>query len=105
MTIDGQHQPLAVTQKVLGGESGVVEVGQIQPADIDEATRLCLMDAATSLLDTIQFRFGLSHTEIILDGDTPKIVESHGVSVAIESPIYCVSQLGMTLSSGLDSLS
>ena len=78
MTIDGQHQPLAVTQKVLGGESGVVEVGQIQPADIDEATRLCLMDAATSLLDTIQFRFGLSHTEIILDGDTPKIVESHG---------------------------
>lgn len=78
MTIDGQHQPLAVTQKVLGGESEVVEVGQIQPANIDEATRIRLIEATTSLLDAIHFSFGLSHTEIIFDVDTPKIVESHG---------------------------
>lgn len=78
ITINGKHQPLAVTQKVLGGESGVVEIGQIQPADIGEESKVQLMEAATSLLDAINFRFGLSHTEIILSDGVPKIVESHG---------------------------
>lgn len=78
ITIAGQHQPLAVTQKVLGGESGLVEMGQIQTANIDSDTKEVLFEATCKLLDAVNLRFGLSHTEIILQNGTPKVVESHG---------------------------
>lgn len=78
ITIDGKHQLLAVTEKILGGESGVVEIGQIQPANIDDSTKDLLFEATSNLLDAVGLNFGLSHTEIILEGDKPKIVESHG---------------------------
>lgn len=78
VTIRGTHQPLAVTEKILGGESGVVEIGQVQPANIDNPTKELLFDTTCQLLDTVDFGFGLSHTEIILQNRIPKIVETHG---------------------------
>lgn len=78
ITIDGQHQPLAVTEKILGGESGVIEIGQVQPANIEASTKELLFEVTTNLLDAVGLNFGLSHTEIILEKYTPKIVESHG---------------------------
>lgn len=78
LTINGKHQALAVTEKILGGESGVVEIGQLQPATISDSVKKILFDATFELLDAVDIRFGLSHTEIILQGQVPKIVESHG---------------------------
>lgn len=78
LSIDGIHQPLAVTEKILGGVSGLVEVGQLQPARIDEEVRQLLFDATSELLTVAGIEFGLSHTEIILQEGQPKIVESHG---------------------------
>lgn len=78
LTINGVHQPLAVTEKILGGESGLVEMGQIQPARISTTIRELLFEVTCQLLNGVRFRYGLSHTEIILQDGVPKIVETHG---------------------------
>ncbi|QDZ41829.1 acetyl-CoA carboxylase biotin carboxylase subunit family protein [Corynebacterium sp. sy039] len=78
ISIDGKHQNLMVTQKTLGGETGLVEVAQLQPASLSESERQGLFTAAQAILDLVGYRFGLSHIEFILQQGKPKLVEAHG---------------------------
>lgn len=78
LTINARHQNLAVTEKVLGGCSGLVEVGQIQPASLTDKEKQSLFEATNSILDIVGYSFGLSHLEFILHDGQPKLVEAHG---------------------------
>ncbi|WEV53549.1 ATP-grasp domain-containing protein [Bifidobacterium sp. ESL0704] len=73
-----QHTPLVVTAKTTGGETGLVETEQRQPADIGDDERLALTRAASTVLDIAGYEYGLSHIEFIVQEGMPKLVEAHG---------------------------
>lgn len=75
---DGKHHSLVVTEKQVGGTSGLVEIGQLQPARISPESKQNLFNAAGEILTAVKYRFGLSHFEFILQDGAPKLVEAHG---------------------------
>lgn len=75
---NGVHRPLVVTEKETGGTSGLVETGHHQPARIPDEHRDRLFDAARVVLDAADYRFGLSHSEFILEDGQPRLIEAHG---------------------------
>ncbi|MCA0977169.1 hypothetical protein LCM19_02190 [Qipengyuania flava] len=78
ITWNGVHYPLIVTEKKLGGETGLVEIGQRQPARLDPDDVANLFGAAAEVLTSVGYRYGLSHIEFILQSCQPKLVEAHG---------------------------
>lgn len=75
---DGIHYPLVITEKRIGGKSGVVEIGQRQPARISNEKTECLFAAGAEILTSTGYRYGLSHIEFIVEAGVPKLVEAHG---------------------------
>ncbi|WP_082444064.1 ATP-grasp domain-containing protein [Sphingomonas sp. Leaf242] len=75
---NGKHHPLVVTAKKLGGSTGVVEVGQRQPAYISGVETAKLFSAAEIVLNAADYQYGLSHIEFILQDGEPRLVEAHG---------------------------
>ncbi|WP_146183473.1 hypothetical protein [Corynebacterium yudongzhengii] len=51
---------------------------KLQPARIGDQDRDRLFDAARTVLAVAGYRFGLSHIEFILEGETPRLIEAHG---------------------------
>lgn len=78
LTWNKKHKPLVVTAKTTGGDTGLVETGQLQPADIEDGERQSLMRAACTVLDIAGYEYGLSHIEFIMQEGNPKLVEAHG---------------------------
>ncbi|MGG7519744.1 ATP-grasp domain-containing protein [Allorhizobium undicola] len=78
LTWAGCHVPLVVTEKHIGGDSGLVETGQIQPARLRPETTQLMFEAAAKVLSLVDYRYGLSHIEFILHEGRPKLVEAHG---------------------------
>jgi len=75
---DGIHHPLVVTEKSIGGRSGLVEIGQRQPARLTNREMHTLFMAASDILARVEYRFGFSHLEFILQDSIAKLVEAHG---------------------------
>lgn len=75
---NNRHYPLIVTEKSIGGASGLVETGQLQPARLSDLAREALFSAASDILSTVEYQCGFSHLEFILQDGVPKIVEAHG---------------------------
>lgn len=75
---NGIHTPLIVTEKTTGGSSGVVEIGQSQPANLTNVETTHLYDAAIEILTLVGYKYGFSHIEFILENGVPKVVEAHG---------------------------
>jgi biotin carboxylase len=71
----GEHHILAVTEKFTG--ENAVEIGHVVPARIEADQYAALVDATRWFLDAMGLTEGPAHTEIILTGDGPRIVESH----------------------------
>lgn len=78
VTWDGVHHPLVVTEKTLGGTTGLVETGQRQPARLSPEETARLFAAAGEVLTVAGHRYGISHSEFILAAGQPKLVEAHG---------------------------
>lgn len=78
VTWDGAHHPLVVTEKKLGGATGLVEIGQRQPARVSSDTAEQLFAAASEVLTRVDLRYGLSHSEFIVSAGQAKLVEAHG---------------------------
>ncbi|WP_323839568.1 ATP-grasp domain-containing protein [Photorhabdus africana] len=74
-TIEGQHHLVAVTEKLLGGVSGVVEVGHRVHAGMtkDNALRAWIF----TVLDSIGMTSGVGHIEVKREGDTFRLIECH----------------------------
>lgn len=77
VTIDGHHRILGITAKFPVLPPHFVEVGGIFPAQISSKNEEILQSATRELLDIAGVQEGVTHTEIILSGDRPIVVESH----------------------------
>lgn len=77
MSIDGAHQVLAVTGKHTTGEPHFVETGHDVPATGPAPELSLISTAAVDALDAIGYRWGPSHTEVMLNpaGDRATVVE------------------------------
>ena len=74
-SINGQHYIIAVTEKVLGGLSGVVEVGHkvVSKKHIDHSLKLWV----NGVLNNIQLRNGVAHIEFKKDNENFHFIECH----------------------------
>ncbi|USL45553.1 ATP-grasp domain-containing protein [Priestia megaterium] len=75
LTINGEHQILAITDKVV--DQNFVELAHIVPAKVTSLKEKIIEDYVKEFLDVIELKFGPSHTELIFTQEGPKIVESH----------------------------
>ncbi|MEU8814707.1 ATP-grasp domain-containing protein [Actinoplanes sp. NPDC048796] len=75
ISVAGRHTVLAVTGKDVG--DGVVELGHVVPARLDEAGTTAVSDFTVRLLDAIGLVEGTAHTEVIITADGPRAIESH----------------------------
>lgn len=71
----GEHTVIAVTDK--DTEGGTVEIGHVVPAPLAEDDLAAVRDMTVRLLDAVGLQDGPTHTELILTGDGPRIIESH----------------------------
>ncbi|GAA1659101.1 hypothetical protein GCM10009830_00050 [Glycomyces endophyticus] len=72
----GKHTVVGVTEKFLH-PNGPVEMGHRFPAAIDEADRAAIAAYTDEFLALVGVEHGLTHTEVILTADGPRIVETH----------------------------
>ncbi|WP_328456924.1 MULTISPECIES: ATP-grasp domain-containing protein [unclassified Amycolatopsis] len=70
------HRILAITEKATTGAPHFVETGHTLPVDPGQATAIADLVAAT--LDAAGYHYGVSHTEVMLTTDGPRLIESHG---------------------------
>lgn len=73
---NGEHLALCVTEKhLLPG--GFVELGHVLPAPLAAADEHRIVTTVARALDALGIREGASHTEVIVTGETVRIVETH----------------------------
>jgi biotin carboxylase len=72
----GRHHVVGITAKRKWPPPGYVELGHLHPAPLAEPDRTAIVQLTTQLLDAVGYRFGPSHTEVILTLAGPRIVES-----------------------------
>jgi biotin carboxylase len=77
ITWEGQHTILAVTDKITTGPPRFVELGHNMPSALPPEHLDAIRQLTLAFLDSIGHRYGPSHTEIIIGGQGPVIVESH----------------------------
>ena len=75
VTHDGITQVLAVTEKTVTGGPVFVEIGHHVPARLDPGVEREVRRSVELALAAIGLRHGLSHTEVKLTADGPRIVE------------------------------
>jgi biotin carboxylase len=74
LTADGEHHVVGITAKRV--TPGMVEIGHLHPAPLAEPDRVAITELVTAFLDAAGYRFGPAHTELVLTGLGPRIVES-----------------------------
>ncbi|MGW4651413.1 MFS transporter [Kitasatospora sp. NPDC004289] len=78
VSVAGRHRIVAVTEKRTTGAPQFVETGHTLPVRLPEAETAAVSALVRATLDATGYRYGPSHTEVILTGDGPRLVESHG---------------------------
>jgi biotin carboxylase len=76
LSLDGHHEIIAYTAKTTQGESNFVEVGHVQPAQIDADLKQIISEQVVSLLYTIGHLNGPAHTELRVKNGIPYIIET-----------------------------
>jgi biotin carboxylase len=77
ISFGGRHEILGITEKFPVIAPHFVETGGIFPAQISLEAEKILIAATLKLLQLAQVQEGATHTEIILSGKRPIVVESH----------------------------
>lgn len=67
ISYNGKHQCLAMTEKFTTGEPNYIEYGHIEPAQIGEDDKKRIIEIIYKALDSLDIKFGASHTEFRLD--------------------------------------
>ncbi|MEU6281105.1 ATP-grasp domain-containing protein [Streptomyces sp. NPDC047028] len=73
---DGEHQVVAVTRKY-SDPATFVELGHVSPAVLPEERRAEIAACVTGVLDALGVTFGVTHTEVVLGGAGPRVIETH----------------------------
>lgn len=79
-SFNGKSELISITEKkLLGGENSVnfTEVGHCIPAAISDRKRKHIESYVSKFLDIIGLKDGPSHTEIKVENDTIRIIETH----------------------------
>ncbi len=76
LTIGGAHHVVGVTAKEVTPVPEFIETGHLHPAPLAEPDRLSITEVVTEFLRVSGLRFGPAHTEVVLTGRGPRIVES-----------------------------
>ncbi|WP_107105566.1 ATP-grasp domain-containing protein [Streptomyces roseifaciens] len=71
----GEHHLLAVTEKFTNDNR--VEIGHVVPARITPSERAALADETKAVLTALGVQEGPGHTEMILTGRGPRLIETH----------------------------
>lgn len=74
-TFRGETTILGITDKSITGEPFFIENGHMFPADIEESQAKQITDLVLKTLQAVGHDHGLSHTEVKLTPEGPKIVE------------------------------
>lgn len=96
-THGGRHTVLAVTEKFKDPRT-YVETGHLLPARLDAATHATITSFVDQALTALQVESGPTHTELMLRGGQPVMIESHARPGGDELPAL------LRLSTGVDVL-
>lgn len=93
----GEHQVLAVTRKYSHPEN-LVELGHVVPADLDGADLHACGELVARMLDALGIESGATHTELVLTGEGPRIIETHVRPAGDEIPelVHAVTGVDLT---------
>lgn len=72
------HRILAVTEKTTTGAPHFVETGHTLPVPLRPQDEAAVTALVTATLDAVDYRYGPSHTEVMLTATGPRLIESHG---------------------------
>ncbi len=76
LSLDGQHEIIAITEKFTTEAPHFIELGHRSPAPLTRRMQQKIHQIILRFLDVIQHQDGPTHTEIKVDGDKIKIIES-----------------------------
>lgn len=76
LTAHGTHHVVGITAKRLGRPPHFVEMGHVHPAPLPDEASAAITELVVTYLEATGYRFGPTHTEVILTGAGPRIVES-----------------------------
>lgn len=95
VTTDGEHSLVCVTEKRTN--DSFVEVGHLVPAPLDDAVAATIEAFVKRVLDALEVKEGVTHTEFMLDGDRVQIIESHLRPAGDEIPEMVKDVIGVDL--------
>lgn len=79
VSYEGEHTFLAVTKKYTTGAPRFIETGHLEPAPVTEEERERIKAVVEHALDTLEIRYGASHSEIKIDDEGKiRIIEIGG---------------------------
>ncbi|KTD55511.1 phosphoribosylglycinamide synthetase ATP-grasp (A) domain protein [Legionella sainthelensi] len=76
LSLDGQHQVIAITEKLTTGFPHFIELGHNSPARLTPEIQQKIQQLILRFLEVIQHQNGPAHTEIKVHQDEIKIIES-----------------------------
>ena len=76
---EGKHFFVALTQKYTTGSPNFIETAHLEPAQVDGETLIRIRKVVEHALDSVNFRYGASHTEVMVtDNGDIRIIEIGG---------------------------
>lgn len=78
ISFGGKYHLLAITDKVTTGSPHFVELAHHQPAKLDEALKLRVVDFAQKAVDALGVTIGATHTEMMIDKDEQLFITEVG---------------------------
>lgn len=75
ISINGEVNVIAITDKITTGIPNFVEIGHTQPTDLEPKIVQQIKDVAIAAIKALEIDNGGSHTEMIITTEGPKIVE------------------------------
>ena len=95
---EGCHELLAITRKYTTGTPHFIETGHIEPSGLDPAMVERVRDVVFHALDSLQIRYGASHSELKIDNSgNIKIIE-----IGARGGGDCICSSLVELSTGID---
>lgn len=69
LSYKGKHTVLAYTEKFTTGEPNYIEIGHIEPANLDDTTKEKMEDIVCCALSLLNIEYGAAHSELLIDKD------------------------------------
>jgi biotin carboxylase len=92
----GEHQVVAITRKY-SDPATFVELGHVSPAALPEERRTEIHAYVASVLDALGVTFGVTHTEVVLGAEGPRVIETHVRMGGDEIPALTLDATGVDL--------